>query len=509
MENSEASTTSLLVDKEKETDKKPQRVVSLLGASTETVYRLGLGSILVGRSHECDYPPLCLSLPCISRPRFDPETSSSKEIDDAVRYHSANGNAIYRLDSDIISQLQPDLIIAQDHCRVCAITPDDMKNSETCMNVPQIIVKPSTLQDCFDNIETIACGLGYPERGRKLKETLEHRLDQVREVVATTTATSNNNNNRPNVALLEWCDPLMGCGYWLPELVSAAGGNPLHCPPPGGATPSISFSTLMDSKPDVIIFALCGFGLTRAAKELVQSWGNEKLQKLKNTLNGRVFVVDGNNLVNRSGPRVVESAEVMAEAIHPHLLGHFGHYGTEMMCTLEDAMSLVEAGVETGSTKVRPVPFTDDSTFLSEEEPLSNKSKLHQSAPSCTADKVVSEQIQHLRKNEFPLAFALNSTANQARWCSPDQFTAILRSHSDFQRLLSDDEPAPQIGEVQQTNNNGRSSNIATVEITLNPTNTQPMVKLIWTMVIEESSVRNEDNSAAVCWKTEKVGLVP
>ena len=137
---------------------KPQRVVSLLGASTETIYRLGLSEKLVGRSHECDYPPACLSLPCISRPRIDVEASSI-EINKAVNAHSANGEPVYKLDDEVISQLDPDLIIAQDHCRVCAITPGDVSNSTTCSKIRQLIVKPSTLEDCLKDITTIANGM--------------------------------------------------------------------------------------------------------------------------------------------------------------------------------------------------------------------------------------------------------------------------------------------------------------------------------------------------------------
>eukprot|EP00978_Attheya_sp_CCMP212_P046909 scaffold419381_cov55-Attheya_sp.AAC.1 len=226
----------------------------------------------------------------------------------------------------------------------------------------------------MNDITTVANGMGYPERGAALQKTLELRMDRVRQVVATHYTGGSMNNNpdmkRPRVALLEWCDPIMGCGYWLPELVDIAGGEALHCPPPGGATPTISVQALMDSKPDVVVFALCGFGLVRAAKEIVTSttWGgshdNNRLEELMDMCHRRVFVVDGNYLINRSGPRLVESAEALAEAIHPALLGHFGHFGTNLLSTMDEAIAMLDNTTgekqETGSSaKSRPPPFQE------------------------------------------------------------------------------------------------------------------------------------------------------
>eukprot|EP00550_Attheya_septentrionalis_P002487 CAMPEP_0198284808 /NCGR_PEP_ID=MMETSP1449-20131203/4223_1 /TAXON_ID=420275 /ORGANISM="Attheya septentrionalis, Strain CCMP2084" /LENGTH=492 /DNA_ID=CAMNT_0043982023 /DNA_START=197 /DNA_END=1675 /DNA_ORIENTATION=- len=481
-----------------EDSSKPQRVVSLLGASTETIYRLGLGSKLVGRSHECDFPPACLSLPCISRPRLDVD-ASSLEIDEAVRSHSAAGEPVYKLDDAVISQLKPDLIIAQDHCRVCAITPGDISNSEFCANIPQLVVKPSTLQDCMNDITTVANGMGYPERGVALQKTLELRMDRVRQVVATHTDGSMNNNpeiKRPRVALLEWCDPIMGCGYWLPELVDVAGGEALHCPPPGGATPTISLQALMDSKPDVVVFALCGFGLARAAKEIVMSttWGgsdnNNRLEELMDMCHRRVFVVDGNYLINRSGPRLVESAEALAEAIHPALLGHFGHFGTDLLSTMDEAIAMIDnttgekQRATTSAAKIRPPPF---------EEKESQKKK-PESLPSSKPEEAVRMQLQHLQNGDMSHAFSLNSTANQMRWCSPDRFAAVLKSHGDFSRLLS--EPA-HVGESKETNG------IATVRVTLPKTACSSAVELLFTMVAEIP----EGAKDTMAWYTEKVGL--
>jgi iron complex transport system substrate-binding protein len=213
------------------------RVVSLLGAATETMYRLGVGHYLVGRSHECDYPRAALSLPCISRPRLDVDASSA-DIDATVREHSAAGEPIYKLDDEVLQSLNPDLLIAQDHCRVCAVTPRDVGKS-SCANVKQLVLKPATLGDCILNVIMIANALGVPQRGLLLQKTMISRMDRVKQLAtgslndSSTDDSTDDKRRKPRVALLEWCDPIMGCGYWLPELVEVAGGEALHCPPPG------------------------------------------------------------------------------------------------------------------------------------------------------------------------------------------------------------------------------------------------------------------------------------
>jgi len=429
--------------------------------------------------------------------------ASSIEINKAVSAHSANGEPVYKLDDEVISQLDPDLIIAQDHCRVCAITPGDISNSTTCSKIRQLIVKPSTLEDCLKDITTIANGMGYPERGIALKKTLEMRMDRVRETVAFATSFDIGQNSslsqestasvtaKPRVALLEWCDPIMGCGYWLPELVKLAGGEAMHCPPPGGATPTISFQSLIESKPDVVVFALCGFNLKRAAREIVNSWGMHKLEKLMNDgVSGgrkRVFVVDGNYLVNRSGPRLIESAEALAEAIHPALLGHFGHFGTDLMSTMDDILRMMKIGQESESYKIRLKSFEEKS------DADQNNSKEKLLLPSTKPQEAVSMQLEYLQNGNLVNAFAVNSKANQMRWCSPDRFAAVLKSHGDFCRLLS--EPA-KIGEIKET-----SGRIATVRVILDEQGDLPLVELLWTMVAE---VPDRDNK--MVWRTEKVG---
>jgi len=490
---------------------KPQRVISLLGAATETLYRLGLGDRLVGRSHECDYPKAVLSLPCISRPRLD-VNGSSREIDDTVRLRSAAGEPIYKLDDEVLATLAPfDLLIAQDHCRVCAVTPADLKQSNvitTCAkdnNLKQLVLKPSTLSDCLDDVNKIATAMGVPERGAILRKTLEERMNRVKNL------TSIADVPKPRVALLEWCDPIMGCGYWIPELIEMAGGTALHCPPPGGSTPTLSFQTLLDSKPDVVIFALCGFGLSRAAAEIKSSWNEKWIDDMQKQTKGQMYVVDGNYLVNRSGPRVAESCEAIAEAIHPeYLRGHFGHFGTDLLSSFDMAMDFADAGERTGSEKVRPEPF--------KEKPVEATSTLDASnidtvAPARAIDdpaKIVSMQLKYLREGEIIEAFALNSVANQARWCGAERFSAVLQSHSDFQRLLQE---TATVGKCKERDG------MATVIVSLlsssqkqnnnddekDDDGEKKKVDLLWTMITEKAD--DNDATEGIVWRTEKVGM--
>jgi len=450
----------------------PNRVVSLLGAATEVIYRLGLEKKLVGRSHECDYPPACLKLPCISRPRLDPESLSSLEIDEAVRNFSARNQPVYKLQDQTLQELKPDLLITQDHCRVCAVTKSDIEESKACHRIPLLVLKPSTLNDCLNDVLKIADALGYPERGQNLYDTLQNRMSRVKALGNSLPNTKN--RSPPRVALLEWCDPVMGCGYWLPELVTLAGGIPIFSAPKGRPTPTISFHSLLESKPDVVVLALCGFSITRTAKEIRNVWTKEQIQQLREICDDQFYITDGNFLFNRSGPRVVESAEVLLEAIYPSIRGHFDHFGSNFLMTIQHALNLGDE-VDTGSTKSRP-PI--------EEDENDSREILYDAIPSEPASKMVSKQLKCLRAQEFHSAFAYNSLANQKRWCDATQFISVLESHNDFKRILYE---IPSLDEAACSGVVDAKLSDGTV--------------LVWTCVVES------DEEKGAVWRTERVGI--
>jgi len=403
---------------------------------------------------------------------MDPDALSSLKIDEAVRSFAARDQPVYKLQDQTLLDLKPDLLITQDHCRVCAVTKSDIEENKACHKIPQLVLKPSTLKDCLGDVLKIASALGYPERGKRLHDTLNIRMNRIRELGST--LMNQNDGIRPKVALLEWCDPVMGCGYWLPELVTLAGGTPVFSAPKGGATPTISFRSLLESKPDAVVFALCGFSISRSAKEISKVWTAEEIRELRNICDDRVYITDGNFLFNRSGPRVVESAEVLLEAIHPSVRGHFDHFGSDFLMTLQGALDLGDKCDEK-SSKIRP-PVEEDEQDASKAPSAA--------VPTESASKMVEQQLKCLRSNDIHSAFAYNSVANQKRWCDATQFIRVLRSHNVFQNILHEipllDEPCAN-GVVHAKVQSGHV--------------------LVWTCVVE-----NDEEKGAV-WRTERVGI--
>jgi iron complex transport system substrate-binding protein len=186
--------------------------------------------------------------------------------DAAVRTFADAQETVYAIDAATLEGLAPDLVIVQDQCRVCTVRPDDL----ACSAARTLILKPETLADCLDDVCRVAEALGEPRRGAALRASLQARLDAVAAAAAAAREEAGEAGSaarRPRVAVLEWCAPIMGCGYWIPELVSLAGGEPVLCAPPGGRTPTLaSADDVLAARPDVVVFALCGFDIPRAAE---------------------------------------------------------------------------------------------------------------------------------------------------------------------------------------------------------------------------------------------------
>jgi len=282
------------------------RVVSLLAGATEIVCALGAGELLVGRSHECDNPSWVRRLPSCSEPAFDVSVSSG-EIDAEVRRRLHAGEPLYHIDMELIRVLQPDLVITQSHCDVCAVTPADLERGACAIAAHQLSLSAATIEEIFDSVLQVADALGLPERGNAVVDRERLRLDAVRERTAR--------YRRPTVVLLEWTDPFFAMGNWGPELVEIANGEPLlgH---PGEFSTAIPAEQLRDADPEYLIVAPCGFNLERAERELAvlerHSWWGD----LTAVRNGNVVFADGNLFFNRSGMTISESAEILAEILH-------------------------------------------------------------------------------------------------------------------------------------------------------------------------------------------------
>ena len=294
------------------------RVVSLLPSATEVVCALGLSELLVGRSHECDFPDGVRALPPCTEPKLDAQVSSA-EIHRQVTSLLENALSIYRVDADRLRVLQPDVILTQAQCEVCAVTVAEVERAVADWTgaAPRIVsLSPRRMVDVWGDIRAVAEVLDVAERGREVVKQLKIRVVDVIEKVVQA-------KHRPSVACIEWLDPLMAAGNWVPELVELAGGRNLFGEP-GQHSPWLAWQKLRESDPEVLIVMPCGFGLARTRSEMNALTNAPGWQKFRAVQSGRVYVTDGNQYFNRPGPRLVESLEILAEILHPALF-NFGH----------------------------------------------------------------------------------------------------------------------------------------------------------------------------------------
>lgn len=296
------------------------RTASLLASATEIVAALGALDLLVARSHECDFPPNVARLPMVTAPQID-TTRPSGAIDRDVKALLARALSIYRVDGERLRDLAPDLIITQTQCEVCAVTPADVEAALAAWtgSRPSILsLTPNALADIFADIERVAAALGRPERGTALVAQLRARLAAIANAAADLTT-------RPRVACIEWIDPLMAAGNWIPELVAMAGGVNLFGAA-GRHSPWLTWDELVAADPDIILVLPCGFDIARSRQELPVLTRRPEWRALRAVRDDHIFLCDGNQYFNRPGPRVAESLEILAEILHPAQF-RFGHDG--------------------------------------------------------------------------------------------------------------------------------------------------------------------------------------
>jgi iron complex transport system substrate-binding protein len=298
------------------------RIVTLLPSATEIVCALGFEAQLVGRSHECDYPPDVLRLPMLTRPKFNAEGTSA-EVDRRVKKILADALSVYRVDVELLRSLKPNVIVTQSQCEVCAVSIRDVEQAaaDWIDGPPPIIISlaPYSLGDVMADIERVGLQLAEPERARKLVAALSDRMTVI-EQQATAAC------RRPTVGCIEWLQPLMAAGNWMPELVTMAGGENLFGDA-GQHSPVMKFDQLLASDPDVLLLMPCGFNMERTAAELDTLASQPGWARLKAVREQQVYLTDGNQYFNRPGPRLVDSLEILAQILHPDVF-HFGHEGT-------------------------------------------------------------------------------------------------------------------------------------------------------------------------------------
>jgi iron complex transport system substrate-binding protein len=287
------------------------KIVSLLPAATEIVCALGLEKSLVGRSHECDYPESVKQLPVCSEANF-PDNLSSSAIDIKVKEILADALSVYTVNREQIKQLAPDVVITQAQCEVCAVSLKDVEEAlENYLDKQSRIIslQPNSLDDIFNDIKTIAAALNVTGAGDTMLEELHERVDIIHHKLKFS-------ENKPTVACIEWLEPLMVSGNWVPELVSIAGGVSILTEP-GKHSPYVQWEDIRLQDPEILIVMPCGFPVGRTLKEidiLLQLPGFTEMKAIKNK---RVYIADGNQYFNRPGPRIVDSIEILAEIIHP------------------------------------------------------------------------------------------------------------------------------------------------------------------------------------------------
>ncbi|WP_016950525.1 cobalamin-binding protein [Anabaena sp. PCC 7108] len=297
------------------------RIVSLIPSATEIIATLGLSKAIVGRSHECDYPPEIANVPVCTQARLN-SNAPSNAIDNDVNKILQSALSIYKIKFDVLEKLQPTHIITQDQCDICAVSLPEVEKAVTQLthSSPQIIsLQPNTLKDVWGDIERV--GHAFDVDSVKILENLEARVRICNRKIQGLFITE-----MPTVACIEWTDPLMMAANWIPELINLAGGKTLFSVT-GKPSAQLDWKTLVNTNPDVIIFMPCGFDLQKTHEEAKLLTQRPEWQKLHAAKTGRVFVTDGNAYFNRPGPRLADSVEILAEILHPDIF-QYGYRGT-------------------------------------------------------------------------------------------------------------------------------------------------------------------------------------
>ena len=298
------------------------KIVTLIPSATEIVAFLGQKNSIVGRSHECDYPKDLNNVTKLTSPKINVD-GTSDEINKQINTILENSLSVYKVNVEKLKKLNPDFIITQAHCEVCAVSFSEVKNIvDKYFNRKTKIIslEPNTLNDVFNDIKRVAKDLNIEnESNNKLIENLEIRLKKIKNLSAK-------QKQKPSVACIEWIDPLMIAGNWIPEMVEIAGGTNI-LGKSGDNSHWIKFEEIIIQNPEIIIFMPCGFNIEKTKKEL-DSYikKNNSIHSLKAYKNHKLFVVDGNQFFNRPGPRLIESLEIFAEIIHPNIFD-FEHKG--------------------------------------------------------------------------------------------------------------------------------------------------------------------------------------
>lgn len=284
--------------------------MSLLPSATDIVCALGLRDDLVGRTHECDWPPGVEEVPVMTSDTLATHEMTSREIHEAIGGAVHSGSSVYALDGDALERAKPDLVLTQELCDVCAVSYTEVTEAARLLegDVRVVSLEPRGLDDVLGHLELVGELCGVPERAREVTAELRGRLDRLREATSDL--------DRPRTFCCEWLDPIFSAGHWVPEQVDVAGGEEL-LGPRGEPSREIDWDAVAEASPEVLVLMPCGMPIDRTLGELPCLTGRPGYDELPAVGNGRVWAVDGSSYFNRPGPRLVRGAEILCGLLHP------------------------------------------------------------------------------------------------------------------------------------------------------------------------------------------------
>ena len=303
-------------------NKSELRIVSLLPSATEIVCALGLEENLVGITHECDFPLSIVDKPHLTASRISHETMSSAEIDHAVRSQLDGHGSIYDLDTQLLQELKPDLIITQELCDVCAVSYKIVQKAAKMYvaDAKVVSLEPNTIEDVFQNIKTVGELCGVSEKAEEVVKNLQSRLDKVRERISRAAENPKSQIPNPKSFLLEWLEPPFAPGHWTPEQVEIAGGNCL-LGTAGEKSVTTTYQEIIDEQPEILVLIPCGYYIKDILRQLPQTTFPESFQEIPAFQNGEIWAMDASSYFSRPAPRIVDGVEILAKIFHPEIFG--------------------------------------------------------------------------------------------------------------------------------------------------------------------------------------------
>jgi iron complex transport system substrate-binding protein len=288
------------------------KIASLLPSATEIVYALGLGDDLIGVTDECDYPPEAVTKPVISRSALPQgRIQTPREIDEAVRAKVGQEGQLYILDTELLRREQPDVILTQDLCRVCAVPSGQVKRALDQLGLPDakvVSLDPNTLEDVIAQIDAVGAILDRADRASAITATMRDRIAKVRDTAKRVPTVS--------VFALEWSDPPFAAGHWVPDMIEVVGGTPVLAEK-GQPSREVAWHEVRVAAPEVAVFMPCGYYLEEAEEEADSFLHQADFADTPAVRNGNTFAVDATSYFSRPGPRIVDGLEILAWAVHP------------------------------------------------------------------------------------------------------------------------------------------------------------------------------------------------